>query len=162
MTQSYTVIETDAAWMAEGAPQGWTQTLDKLAEEVLRMRASRRRNRSSSTPPSRSSAPTTRRSSGSGCALTDAQAKAKVVRRPAGRVGGDRARHGLPRRRRRARQGALEERGRLDFRRRLPRHRSEQRIVYSYDMHLDERKISVSLATMELEGRGPRPHDASK
>ncbi|HEV2682294.1 MAG TPA: SRPBCC domain-containing protein [Rhodanobacter sp.] len=33
-----------------------------------------------------------------------------------------------------------------------------QRIVYSYDMHLDDRRISVSLSTLELgpEGRGTR------
>jgi uncharacterized protein YndB with AHSA1/START domain len=30
----------------------------------------------------------------------------------------------------------------------------EQRIVYSYDMHLDDRRISVSLATVELEPAG--------
>lgn len=34
----------------------------------------------------------------------------------------------------------------------------EQRLVYAYEMHLDQRKISVSLATMELkrEGAGTR------
>jgi uncharacterized protein YndB with AHSA1/START domain len=34
----------------------------------------------------------------------------------------------------------------------------DQRIVYSYDMHLDERHISVSLATVEMkpEGAGTR------
>jgi uncharacterized protein YndB with AHSA1/START domain len=33
-----------------------------------------------------------------------------------------------------------------------------ERLVYSYEMHLDERKISVSLATFELkaEGEGTR------
>jgi uncharacterized protein YndB with AHSA1/START domain len=30
----------------------------------------------------------------------------------------------------------------------------DQRIVYSYDMHLDERRISVSLATVELKPEG--------
>ena len=30
-----------AAWMAEGAPQGWAQTLDNLAEEVLRIERTR-------------------------------------------------------------------------------------------------------------------------
>lgn len=30
----------------------------------------------------------------------------------------------------------------------------DQRIVYSYDMHLDETRISVSLATVELEPAG--------
>jgi len=35
---------------------------------------------------------------------------------------------------------------------------ADQRIVYSYDMHLDQRHISVSLATVELraEGSGTR------
>ena len=34
----------------------------------------------------------------------------------------------------------------------------DQRIIYSYDMHLDDTRISVSLATVELkpEGRGTR------
>jgi len=35
VTQTYSVIDPDAAWMAEGAPQGWAQTLDSLAEEVM-------------------------------------------------------------------------------------------------------------------------------
>jgi len=32
----------------------------------------------------------------------------------------------------------------------------EQRIVYAYDMHLDERHISVSLATLEFSAAGAR------
>lgn len=34
----------------------------------------------------------------------------------------------------------------------------DQRIIYSYDMHLDDRRISASLATIELrpEGKGTR------
>jgi uncharacterized protein YndB with AHSA1/START domain len=31
----------------------------------------------------------------------------------------------------------------------------EERIVYTYDMHLDEQRISVSLATVEFERAGP-------
>jgi uncharacterized protein YndB with AHSA1/START domain len=31
---------------------------------------------------------------------------------------------------------------------------ADERIVYAYEMHLDERKISVSLATLELEPAG--------
>jgi uncharacterized protein YndB with AHSA1/START domain len=30
----------------------------------------------------------------------------------------------------------------------------DERIVYAYEMHLDERKISVSLATFELKSAG--------
>ena len=37
VTQTYTVIDPDAAWMAEGAPQGWAQTLDNLSAELQRM-----------------------------------------------------------------------------------------------------------------------------
>jgi uncharacterized protein YndB with AHSA1/START domain len=29
-----------------------------------------------------------------------------------------------------------------------------ERLVYSYEMHLDDKKISVSLATMQLESEG--------
>jgi uncharacterized protein YndB with AHSA1/START domain len=34
----------------------------------------------------------------------------------------------------------------------------DQRIVYTYDMHMDDKRISVSLATIELEpaGKGTR------
>ncbi len=31
---------------------------------------------------------------------------------------------------------------------------TDQRIVYTYDMHLDDARISVSLATVELEPAG--------
>ena len=31
---------------------------------------------------------------------------------------------------------------------------ADERIVYAYEMHLDERKISVSLATLELKPAG--------
>ncbi|WP_342640040.1 SRPBCC family protein [Rhodoligotrophos ferricapiens] len=35
--QSYTVLDPEAAWMTQGAPEGWGQTLDKLADELVRM-----------------------------------------------------------------------------------------------------------------------------
>ena len=31
-----------------------------------------------------------------------------------------------------------------------------ERLVYSYEMHLDDKKISVSLATMQLKAEGRR------
>ena len=37
-----------------------------------------------------------------------------------------------------------------------------ERIVYTYEMHLDERKISVSLATLEIEPAGARTHESSR
>lgn len=35
---------------------------------------------------------------------------------------------------------------------------ANQRLVYSYVMHLDEKKLSVSLATMELRAEGAKTH----
>jgi uncharacterized protein YndB with AHSA1/START domain len=37
VVQTYTIIDPSAAWMVQGAPQGWTSTLDKLEKEVIRM-----------------------------------------------------------------------------------------------------------------------------
>ena len=39
VVQTYTLIDPAAAWMMEGAPQGWTSTLDKLEKEVVRIQA---------------------------------------------------------------------------------------------------------------------------
>jgi uncharacterized protein YndB with AHSA1/START domain len=36
----------------------------------------------------------------------------------------------------------------------------DQRIIYSYDMHLDDKRISVSLATIELKPSGKDGHPA--
>ncbi len=41
VTQRYMALDPEAAWMAEGAPKGWAQTLDNLAEEVMRKETSR-------------------------------------------------------------------------------------------------------------------------
>ena len=35
---------------------------------------------------------------------------------------------------------------------------ADERIVYAYEMHLDDRKISVSLATLELKPAGSNTH----
>jgi uncharacterized lipoprotein YmbA len=37
VVQTYSVLDPEAAWMVTGAPQGWAQTLVKLAAEVTRM-----------------------------------------------------------------------------------------------------------------------------
>jgi uncharacterized protein YndB with AHSA1/START domain len=37
VTQTYTVLDPDAAWMATGAPRGWAETLDNLSTELRRM-----------------------------------------------------------------------------------------------------------------------------
>ena len=154
VTQSYTVLDPEAAWMAEGAPQGWAQTLDNLSAEVRRMQ---------STPFERSvvhatftvertyDAPVERVYR----ALSEREAKDKWFGGP----------HG---------QWTLLERA-MDFcvgGREMAKGRWEsgvvtafdaiycdivpnERIVYAYEMRLDERKISISLATMELKAAGP-------
>src|SRR5262249_45674438 len=38
IVQTYTLLYASKAWMVEGAPSGWNSTLDKLEQEVLRMR----------------------------------------------------------------------------------------------------------------------------
>jgi len=37
LTQSYTLFDPSAESMIQGAPRGWTQTLDRLEQEVIRM-----------------------------------------------------------------------------------------------------------------------------
>jgi len=39
VTQTYTLIDLSKAWMLEGAPQGWSSTLDNLEREAARMEA---------------------------------------------------------------------------------------------------------------------------
>ena len=47
VTQSYTLFDGSAAPMIQGAPQGWSQTLDRLEQEVARIRQSAPASRSS-------------------------------------------------------------------------------------------------------------------
>ena len=154
--QTYTVLDPDAAWMATGAPQGWAQTLDNLATALSRMRMPEEGVRSVVhavfTLERSYDAPLERVYE----ALSDETAKSKWFSGVEG-------------------QWRLIERG-MDFRvggRERLKGRWEggvtstfdaiyhdivpnERIVYSYEMHLDERKISVSLATLELKPDGAR------
>jgi len=151
--QRYTVFDPEATPMIQGAPQGWSQTLDRLQIEVARMQKS--------APTSRSvvhamfciertyAAPRSLVFK----ALTDPAAKAKWF------AGGE----GYTELARRmdARPGGREHvRGRMasgivstfdaTYHDVVP----DERIVYAYEMHLDDRKISVSLATFELKTAG--------
>ena len=150
-TQSYTVIDPDAAWMPEGAPQGWAQTLDNLAEEVLRIEAKRSVSHGVFSVERAYDAPVAR----VWRALSDREAKAKwfggtvgewseIERSMDFRVGGAERLEG------RWANGVVSafEAVYHDI---VP----DQRIVYSYTMRLNEAKISVSLATMELAAEGP-------
>ena len=155
--QTYTVFDPAALPMIQGAPQGWSQTLDRLELEVARIHKS--------SPTIRSvvhamfSIERTYSAARSQVfkALTDPAAKEKWF------AGGDGytqlARHMD------ARPGGREHlQGRWAtgvvstfdaiYHDVVP----DERIVYSYEMHLDDRKISVSVATFELgvAGTGAR------
>jgi uncharacterized protein YndB with AHSA1/START domain len=155
VTQTYTVIDPEAAWMAEGAPQGWAQTLDHLSAEVRRMQTSPDAPRSvvhsAFTLERTYDAPVERVYR----ALSDEAAKARwfggtegqwrpIERSMDFRVGGRERLSG------RWESGVVStfDAIYLDV---VP----NERIVYTYEMHLDEKKISVSLATMEIKAAGP-------
>jgi uncharacterized protein YndB with AHSA1/START domain len=152
VTQSYTLFAPMAAAMIQGASQGWSQTLDRLDLEVARIRTS---------APSRSAVHATfcieRTYAASRAqvfkALTDPAAKAKWF------AGGDG--YTLLAREMDVRPGGREHvQGRWDsgvvstfdavYHDVVP----DERIVYAYEMRLDERMISVSLATFELKAAG--------
>jgi uncharacterized protein YndB with AHSA1/START domain len=153
VTQSYTLLDPLAAPMIQGAPQGWGETLDRLEGEIARIQISK--------PTSRSVVHATfcieRSYEASRAqvykALTDPAAKAKWF------VGG--GGYTVLLREMDVRPGGRERlKGRWDsgvvssfeavYHDVLP----DERLVYAYEMHLDERKISVSLTTFELKPAG--------
>ncbi len=155
VVQTYTVIDPEAAWMAEGAPQGWAQTLDNLTAEVRRMLTSPDSPRSvvhSAFTLERSyDAPVERVYR----ALSDEAAKAKwfagsdgqwrqIERSMDFRIGGRERLKG------RWASGVVS-----TFDAVYHDIVVNERIVYSYEMWLDEKKISVSLATMQIKAAGP-------
>jgi uncharacterized protein YndB with AHSA1/START domain len=151
VTQTYTVLDPDAAWMATGAPEGWAQTLDKLAAEVARMHNGDGTGRS--VVHAVFSLERTYDASVERVyeALSDEAAKAKWF-------GGEDGRWRLIERKMDFRVGGREHvQGQWEggvvstfdgvYHDIVP----NERIVYSYEMRLDEKKISVSLATMQLK-----------
>jgi uncharacterized protein YndB with AHSA1/START domain len=150
VTQSYTLLDPAALPMIQGASQGWSQTLDRLEHEVERMQKP--------SPASRSAVHATFRiertypasTAQVFKALTDPAAKAKWF------AGGNG--YTVLAREMDVRPGGREQvKGRWEtgvvstfdavYHDVVP----DERIVYSYEMHLDDRKISVSLATFELK-----------
>jgi uncharacterized protein YndB with AHSA1/START domain len=153
VTQSYTLYEPLAASSIQGAPQGWSQTLDHLEQEVERIKKL--------VPPNRSVVHATfsiERIYEASCAqvfkaLTDPAAKAKWF------TGGNG--YSLLAREMDVRPGGREMvRGRWDsgmvstFEATYHDVVPDERLVYAYEMYLDERKISVSVATFELSASG--------
>ena len=154
VVQTYTLIDPSTAWMVAGAPEGWRSTLDKLEREVVRMQggaetgvrsvvhATFEVQRTYDAPVSRVWR-----------ALTDEAAKQKWF-------GGPPDRCELLERRMDVRAGGNERlKGRWEggvvstfdatYHDVIP----NERLVYSYEMHLDEKKISVSLATLQLQAK---------
>jgi uncharacterized protein YndB with AHSA1/START domain len=140
----------DAAASLAGARQGWTQSLERLTslcESKPAQHSTFRIERAFAAPPARVYA-----------AFADKVAKARWFGAASSeyallehsfdfRVGGEERARG------RWKSGMVS-----DFHARYWEILPEQRIVYSYEMHLDEKRISVSLATVEffLQGAGSK------
>ena len=157
LVQTYTLIDPSAAWMVAGAPEGWRTTLDKLEREVVRMQggtttgvrsvvhATFHLKRSYDAPVARVWK-----------ALTDDAAKQKWFGGAPGRwevlersmdvrVGGSERLSGRW-------EGGLISTFDAVYHDVVP----NERLVYSYQMHLNDKKISVSLATLQLKSEGGR------
>src|ERR1700738_1576453 len=80
--------------------------------------------------------------------------QAKVVWRYTRPLGITRAAHGRARRRKRAAEGSSGGWVVSTFDATYHDVIPNERLVYSYEMHLDDKKISVSLATMQLKAEG--------
>ena len=151
VVQTYTLIDLSKVWMISGAPEGWRSTLDKLEQEVVRVQGG-------AETGTRSVAHATfhlERRFGAAAArvwraLTDPDAKAKWFCGPPGKwallerhmdvcVGGTE--------RLKCRwEGGTVSTFNAVYHDVVP----NKRLVYSYAMHLGDKKISVSLATVEL------------
>ena len=155
LVQTYTLIDPSMAWMVKGAPDGWRTTLDKLEKEVVRLQggadtgirsvahATFHLERSYDAPIARVWR-----------ALTDEAAKQKWF-------GGTPGSWELLERHMDVRVGGREWlKGRWvggmvsTFEAIYHDVISNERLVYSYEMHLDDKKISVSLATLQLKAAG--------
>lgn len=155
VTQSYTLFEPSAAPMIQGASQGWSQTLDRLEQEVARIKGA--------APISRSvvhASFSIERSYEAARAqvfraFTDPVAKAKWF-------GGGEGYTQLARKMELRPGGREHLQGRWSsgvvstFDAVYQDVVADERIVYTYEMHLDERKISVSLVTLEFKAAGQR------
>jgi uncharacterized protein YndB with AHSA1/START domain len=152
VVQTYTLIDPSMEWMVAGAPEGWRSTLDKLGKEVVRMQGGAETGARSVVHATfhlqrTYDAPVAR----VWRALTDEAAKQKWFAGPPGRwellerhmdvrVGGSERVSGRW-------EGGVVSTFDAIYHDVIP----NERLVYSYAMHLDEKKISVSLATLQLK-----------
>ncbi len=154
VVQTYSAVgAAQADQMLKGAPEGWRQTLDKLEIEVARMHAGAIRSVVHGAFHLERAYDATAEEVYR--ALSDEAAKSRWFFGPEGwrliertmdlRVGGrERVKGGF--------DGGVTTTFDAVYHDIVPR----ERIVYAYEMHLDDRKISVSLATLQIkpEGRG--------
>ncbi len=159
IVQTYTLIDPTASWMVAGAPEGWRSTLDKLEREVVRMRGGSETGVRSVTHATFE----LRRSYDASVArvwraLTDQTAKEQWFGGPSGRfevlerqmdvrVGGRERLKGRW-------EGGVVSTFEAIYYDVIP----NERLIYSYEMRLDDKKISVSLATLAIEGGGREGH----
>jgi uncharacterized protein YndB with AHSA1/START domain len=153
VVQTYTVADpAQAEPMLKGAPEGWRQTLDKLEVEVARIKANGggRSMVHDAFHLERIYDATTEQVYK---ALSDEVAKSRWFYGPTGwrliertmdvRVGGrERVKGGF--------DGGVTTTFDAIYHDVVPR----ERLVYTYEMRIDDRKISVSLATLEIEPAG--------
>jgi uncharacterized protein YndB with AHSA1/START domain len=150
--QTYTLIDPSKGWMVTGAPEGWRTTLDKLEKLVVQMQ-------SGGEPGVRSVVHATFRLERTyhapvarvWRALTDEVAKQKWFAGPPERWE-MLERHMDVRPGGRERLSGRWESGMVStfdatYYDVIP----HERLIYSYEMHMGDRKISVSLATMQLQ-----------
>jgi uncharacterized protein YndB with AHSA1/START domain len=153
VVQTYKVADpAQAEPMLKGAPEGWRQTLDKLEAEVGRIQPS---GASRSVVHGAFHLERTYDATAEQVvrALSDEAAKSRWFCGPEGWRPIERFMDfrvvGRERAKRRFDGGVRTTFGAI-YRDIVPR----MRIVYTYEMHLDDRKISVSLATLEIEPAG--------
>jgi uncharacterized protein YndB with AHSA1/START domain len=157
VVQTYVVVNAaQAEQMLKGAPEGWRQTLDKLEAEVARIDGHRVRSAVHGAFHLERTYDATADQVYK--ALSDGAAKSRWFHGPEGwglieramdfRVGGrERVKGGF--------EGGVTTTFDATYHDIVPR----ERIVYTYEMHLDERKISVSLATLQIK---PVGHERTK
>jgi uncharacterized protein YndB with AHSA1/START domain len=156
VVQTYTFIDPSiAAPMVAGASEGWRTTLDKLEKEVVRMRVGAETGIRSAVHATFHLERTYDASVARVWkALTDEQAKQKwfggtpgdwelLERHMDVRVGGSERLKGRW-------KGGVVSTFDATYHDVIP----NERLVYSYVMHLDDKKISVSLATIQLKAEG--------
>jgi uncharacterized protein YndB with AHSA1/START domain len=149
--QAYDIHDEAFLFAVEGAPEGWRTTLDKLEREVARIQSSQGRSIVHATFSLQrvydaSPAQVFR-------ALSDKAAKARWFEGGDGYTSLEREMDVRPGGRERLKgrwaSGVVSNFDAVYFDV-VP----NERLVYAYEMHLDDRKISVSLATMELQPEG--------